>query len=98
LFVLSTCPQPNGLGRTQLLHHSYYIAHCGNVIGLQGVTPKDTQSIDPRASESLQKGIHGLLGELLTIVLIPSILVETTLAMERASRDKQGYSQSITIG
>lgn len=98
LFVFSSCPQPDGLGRIQLLHQRHYIVHCGGVVGFQWVTPKDAQPIDPRASKSLQEGIHGLFSELLTVVLIPSILVEATLAMERASRDKQGYSQSITIG
>ena len=98
LFVFSSCPQPDGLGRVQLLHQRHYIAHCRDVVGFHGVTPKDAQSIDPRASESLQEGIHSLLSELFTVVLIPSILVEATLAMKRASRDKQGYSQAITIG
>ena len=98
LFVFSSCPQPDCLGRIQLLHKSNYIVNCRNVVWFQWVTTKDAQSIDPRASESLQEGIHSLLSELFTVVLIPSILVEATLAMERASRDKQGYSQPITIG
>ena len=98
LFVFSSCPQPDCLGRIQLLHQSNYIAHYRDVVGFQWVTSKDAQSIDPRASESIQECIHSILSKLFTVVLIPRFLVEATLAMERASRDKQGYSQPITIG